>query len=350
MSAQNHIARPHKIVVLSYGDIGEELWSNLARQNLADKVVVWNRSDKFHGKAFVANQLAHDQANIVAGSTTQFEFLHGKNTLDHALEGADIVVATGGVPRGGDITSRAQLLQKNCEYIDPIADAAARKAPDANYIIATNPVDAMTQRFHEKSGIPANRVIGLSGVLDRSRLIQSINIQLGVSPSAITGAEVIGEHGETMVPVISNIKVEKDGETRSLSEWLESQPEKIGEIINATVSGGARIIKFKQADPDTTERRKSDYIAPAAALEKMVTTLIDAKWHKKEAKLNCSSYLASEGVYIGHPVTFTKDGTFESAKLPELSPMERTNWNKSVKNCQNIVAELPDRPVGLKMA
>ncbi|MDJ0891537.1 MAG: malate dehydrogenase, partial [Gammaproteobacteria bacterium] len=85
-----------------------------------------------------------------------------------AIEGSDVVVVTAGIPRNPDM-SREDLLQANLETIANVAKFVKKYTPDAFVIVTTNPLDAMVHAFYKLSGLPKNRVLGMSGALDTAR-------------------------------------------------------------------------------------------------------------------------------------------------------------------------------------
>lgn len=328
--------RPHKIAIIGAGNIGKELWKELTESGAADQIVVQNRSNVWDNEPFKATMIAVDQANLIRNAhkqTSQFKFT---NSLAEAMDGADIVIITAGVARKDPKQKRSELLELNCEVIDPIARTARAVAPNANFIIATNPVDTMAQRFQEESGIPADQVMGLGGELDRARMIQSICNQLKIPPEYVHHAHVLGQHGEGMMPVLSNVEIQKPGEPpQKLLDLLADQPDMLREIREASVKGGARLV----------ERLKtSDHIAPAAALEKMVHTIINAKWRGlNTTPITASAFSEKEGVFIGQPVQIGEDGKHTLLPLPKLSYPEEEQWSKSVKACHEALADIPGR-------
>lgn len=343
MDAGNGAKRPHKIAIIGSGNIGTELWKELTENGAADEIVVHNRSNKWDNEPFKATQIAVDQANLIRNnhkSTSQFKFT---TNIQEALAGAEIVVVTAGVARKDAKQPRSELLQLNCDVIDPIAEAARELAPNANYIIATNPVDTMAQRFHEQSGIDSDRIIGLSGELDRSRMVQSICNQLKCPPDYVHDANVIGQHGEAMLPVLSNVTIEKPGEPpRKLMDIFPADSTELREIREASVKGGARLVE---------RLRTSDHIAPAAALEVMVNTIIAAKWRGEDVKPVFGSALSEkEGVFIGQPVKFGRDGNHKVLPLPSLNNGEEELWDKSVKACKAALADIPGRRAKVALA
>jgi len=114
-----------------------------------------------------------------------------------ALEGADVVVLAAGVGQKPGET-RLQLLERNARVFEAIIGKALRFAPDAILLVASNPVDPMTQIAAHISGLPHGRVIGTGTVLDTARFRFLLGERLGMAPRSIQ-AHVVGEHGDSEV-------------------------------------------------------------------------------------------------------------------------------------------------------
>src|SRR3989442_10276627 len=119
---------------------------------------------------------------------------------------SDVVVITAGLPRQPGM-SRMDLLDKNAGIIRAVVGRVAEHSPGASLIIVTNPLDEMTFLASEVSGFPRERVMGMAGVLDSSRLRYFIAESLGVSPTRVE-AMTLGSHGEAMVPLPRHATVE----------------------------------------------------------------------------------------------------------------------------------------------
>ena len=109
--------------------------------------------------------------------------------------GSSIVIITSGLPRKPGQT-RLELAQTNVDILKDIASKVVPHAPDAVYIIVSNPVDIMTYVFHKISGVPAERIIGSGTVLDTARLQAELAKEFHISPKNVH-AHVYGEHGDS---------------------------------------------------------------------------------------------------------------------------------------------------------
>src|SRR5437868_8151371 len=116
------------------------------------------------------------------------------------LKGADVVIVTAGVPRKPGM-SRDDLIGINTKVMGQVGAAIKQHCPQAFVITITNPLDAMVWVMKEATGLPANRVVGMAGVLDSARLRYFLAQEFNVSVEDVS-AFVLGGHGDTMVPLI----------------------------------------------------------------------------------------------------------------------------------------------------
>lgn len=121
---------------------------------------------------------------------------------DDALEGAAAVIVAAGVgQRPGE--ARLELLGRNAKVFEDVIPRIVRRAPGAVLVVATNPVDVMTQIATRLAGLPPARVLGSGTVLDTARFRALLGDHLGVSPASVH-AYVLGEHGDSEVLIWSN--------------------------------------------------------------------------------------------------------------------------------------------------
>lgn len=114
-----------------------------------------------------------------------------------ALSGATVVILAAGVGQKPGET-RLELLGRNAEVFRSIVGEVQRAAPDAILLVATNPVDVMTDVATKLSGLPPERVIGSGTILDTARFRSLLSQHLGIAPQSVH-AYVLGEHGDSEV-------------------------------------------------------------------------------------------------------------------------------------------------------
>ncbi|MHB0870047.1 MAG: L-lactate dehydrogenase [Chloroflexota bacterium] len=156
-----------------------------------------------------------------------------------ATEGSDMVIITAGIPRKpGD--TRLDLLKRNTELMGGILEGVLKYNKDCLLFMVSNPVDVLTYQALKASGFASNKVFGLGTVLDTTRFRSLLGERLGVSPDQVV-AYMMGEHGDSMVPVTSHATVAGI----PLQQFPGFSSEMLEEIITATRFGGAEVIKRK---------------------------------------------------------------------------------------------------------
>lgn len=178
-----------KIVVLGAGHVGATVTYTLAVSGFASELVMIDlNQDKAHGEAMdiIQGTPFCPPAKIYAGGYAD-------------AADADIVIITAGVPRKPGQT-RIDLAQTNIDTIKEIMPNITKYAPDAIYIIVSNPVDIITYTIIKTSGLPENHVIGSGTMLDSARLRSHLANHVHLSTDNVHGY-VFGEHGDTaMIP------------------------------------------------------------------------------------------------------------------------------------------------------
>src|SRR5690606_38791515 len=160
-----------KIALIGSGQIGGTLAHLAALKDLGD-IVLFDIVDGVpQGKALDISQSAPVEGyDAKITGTSKYE----------DLAGADVIIVTAGVPRKPGM-SRDDLLEINLKVMEQVGAGIAKYAKDAFVICITNPLDAMVWALQKFSGLPANKVIGMAGVLDSSRFVHFIADELKVS-------------------------------------------------------------------------------------------------------------------------------------------------------------------------
>ena len=244
----------NKIALIGAGNIGGTLAHLIGLKELGDVVLF----DVFGGVA-AGKALDIMQSGPVDG----FDALMTGGSDYAAIKGADVVIVTAGFPRTPGM-SRDDLIGKNAGVIAEVAAGIRANCPDAFVICITNPLDAMVWVMKQKSGLPANRVVGMAGILDSSRFRLFLAQEFGVSVEDVT-AFVLGGHGDTMVPLtrystVAGIPVP------DLVKMGWTTQAKIDAIVARTRDGGGEIVKLLE--------RGSAFYAPAASAVAMAESYL----------------------------------------------------------------------------
>ncbi len=228
----------NKITVVGTGSVGSTIAYTLTVMGLASDIVMIDiNGEKALGEALDIRQGVPfcNPASVYAGS-----YCDAKDS--------DIVIITSGVARKPG-QSRLDLAQTNVNILKSVADEVTKYAPDATYIIVSNPVDILTYVFCKHTGIPEERVIGSGTILDTARLRARVSEYYSVNQKNVH-AYVLGEHGDTAfvpwsIANISNVPVEsyKDYVLKPGS-YPEFKREEVEEYVRKS---GGRVIQRKGA-------------------------------------------------------------------------------------------------------
>lgn len=190
-----------KITVIGAGSVGSAITNDIMVQGIASEVVLIDiNKQKAMGEAL----------DIYQGAPFCSPAIIRSGDYEDAA-GSHIVIITSGVPRKPG-QSRLELAQTNVNILKEITPQIVKYAPDAIYILVSNPVDILTYVFTKISGIPENRILGSGTVLDTSRLQSELAKRFCISPKNVH-AHVYGEHGDSsFVPwslaTIANNKID----------------------------------------------------------------------------------------------------------------------------------------------
>ena len=302
-----------KISVIGAGNVGATTAQRLAERELAEEVVILDVVDGLpQGKGLDMYESAP-----VLGFDTK---ITGSNSYDDTA-GSDIAVITAGLARKPGM-SRDDLLMKNSAIVGGVTENLVSRSPDIILIVVSNPLDIMCSVALANSGRPANKVIGMAGVLDTARYRSFIAMELGVSVRDVQ-AMVLGGHGDSMVPLVRYTTVSGIPLTQLADQAT------IDAIVERTRKGGIEIVNYLKTG--------SAFYAPSAAGAQMV----DAILMDKKRILPCSAYLEGEyginGLFVGVPVKLGAAGVEQIIEV-KLTRDERAG----LARCADEVRQLVD--------
>jgi malate dehydrogenase len=305
-----------KIALIGAGQIGGTLALLAGLKDLGDVVLFDIAEGVPQGKAL---DLA--QASPVEGFDAK---ITGTQTYE-AIEGADVVIVTAGVPRKPGM-SRDDLLGINLKVMAQAGAGIAKYAPKAFVICITNPLDAMVWALQKSCGLPKNMVVGMAGVLDSARFRYFLADEFAVSVEDVT-AFVLGGHGDTMVPLIRYSTVAGIPLPDLIKMGWTTQ-ERIDAIVQRTRDGGAEIVNLLKTG--------SAFYAPASSAIAMAESYLK----DKKRVLPCAAHLNGEyglrNVYVGVPVVLGAKGVERVVEI-EFDKGERAMFDKSVAAVQGLI-------------
>ena len=271
----------------------------------------------------VAENLAQGEALDMMQAAPAIEFDGNiRGTSDYSqMTGSELVIVTAGQARQPGM-SRVDLAGKNAKIIKSIIKEVVKYCPDCKLMIVTNPVDVMTYVAYKESGFERNRVFGMGNILDTLRFRSYIALELGVSREDIR-ALVIGEHGDSMIPLVKHASVSGIPITELMSD------QQIEKIVNLTRSSGSDVIKLKGA---TT-------YAPSA----VIAIMADAVMKGRNRVMGVSTYLQGEygfsDVSVGVPCILGKNGVEKILEL-KLDAQTKKDFEKSVASINEATKKI----------
>lgn len=301
-----------RVGIIGVGNVGATLAYTLALKNICSTILLKDiRSDLTKAMA-----LDISQATFVSKDETKVIPIYESESFSDC----DIVVITAGVARRPGM-SRDDLLNINAGIMELLINDVIIYNPNSIIIIVSNPLDAMVYKALEISKWPRNKIIGMAGVLDSSRMSHFIYEKLNCKKDEIVSS-VMGGHGNEMVPLASFSKVSQKPLTEVLSE------DDINSIINDTKNGGAQIVNLLQTG--------SAYFAPANS----TAVMIDAILNDKKEIYPCSVMLEGEygykNIVAGVPVILGENGAEKIIEL-DLDETQTISFDKSISAVTELI-------------
>jgi len=306
----------NKIALVGAGQIGGTLALLAGQKELGDVVMIDVAEGVPQGKA-----LDIAEASPVAGFDAAFT---GSNDYA-AMKDADVVIVTAGIPCKPGM-SRDDLISINTGIIQTVGENIKKYAPNSFVIVITNPLDAMVEVMQRVTGLPAQRVVGMAGVLDSARFRYFLSEEFGVSVQDVL-AFVLGGHGDTMVPLVRYSSVAGIPLPDLVKMGWTTQA-KLDAIVQRTRDGGAEIVALLKTG--------SAFYAPAVSAIAMAESFLK----DQKRVLPCAAKLNGEygvkGLYIGVPVVIGAKGVEKIIEI-ELTAEERKMFDHSVAAVQSLV-------------
>jgi malate dehydrogenase len=305
-----------KVTVVGAGNVGATAAQRIVEKQLADVVLVDIVDGLAKGKALDIMQSA---------STEGFDTsIIGSSTYDETND-SDVIVITAGIARKPGM-SRDDLLNTNAAIVSGVVEETVKRSPNAIYVIVSNPLDIMTYLAWKKSGLPAERVVGMAGVLDSSRYACFIAEETKASIKDVR-AMVLGGHGDSMVPVPEYSTINGVPITQLLPQHT------ISAINERTKHGGAEIVSLLKTG--------SAFYAPSASAVAMTEAILLDSNRLLPACAYVNGEYGINDIYCGVPVLLNKNGVHKIVEI-ELREDSQLALQKSANDvkqlCNTILA------------
>src|SRR3972149_833384 len=298
------------ISIIGAGRVGSAVGFLAASTVLDDIVLVNSTKNKAIGEALDITNAIPEGSTISVIGTDDFELIRDSK----------VVVIT--ASKGKITTTRTDLLAANVPLAKEIAQKIRKYNDSAKIVIVTNPLDVITYAVLKETGFPRESVIGMGSSLDSSRFRYLLAKSLDTNMSQIEGM-VMGEHGDSMVPIFSTAKYDEkpvlsmleQNETARIAEELRNYWKLLKTFKEASVFGAA----------------------------KNAVDIVKAIIHDEKLKISASILLEGEyglsDVCLGMPVTIGKTGVAKINKI-DLEWSELKSLNDSAEVIRNNIVKI----------
>jgi len=229
----------NKITIIGAGSVGSTIAYTLSQGDITSEIVLIDiNQSKVEGEVMdiIQGTCFRDPISVVAGSYED-------------AKDSDIVIITSGISRRPGQT-RLELMQTNVDILKSITPSIVAAAPNAMYILVSNPVDILTYVFTKISGLPERQIVGSGTILDTARLRYHLSAHYGVAQKNIH-AYVFGEHGDSsFIPwsgsFISGVHIDEYHDLMNSRNMNIPAVDK-DEVLHYVQKSGGTIIKNKGA-------------------------------------------------------------------------------------------------------
>lgn len=305
-----------RVVVIGTGFVGASYAFALMNQGIADEIVlidaneskaIGDAMDFSHGKVFAPKSV---------------DIWHGD--YDDCRDADLVVICAGANQKPGE--TRLELVDRNIAIFRSIVESVMASGFQGLFLVAANPVDILTYATWKLSGLPHERVIGSGTILDTARFRFLLGEYFSVAPQNVH-AYIIGEHGDTELPVWSQADI-GGVPIRKLVESKGEEAQKDLERI---------FVNVRDAAYQIIEKKGATYYGIAMGLARVTRAIL----HNENAILTVSAYLdgpyGERDVYIGVPAVINRNGIREVIEI-ELNDDEKNRFHHSAATLKSVLA------------
>lgn len=306
-----------KVVLIGCGMVGMSFAYAMLNQNICDELVLIDVNKKrAHGEAL-------DLAQGLAFAPSSMKIYAGEY---NDCSDADVVVICAGIAQE-EGESRRDLLQKNYKVFRSIVNPVVESGFNGVFLVASNPVDVMTQTVYELSGFPSGRVIGSGTSLDSSRLRHMMGDYFRVNPRNVH-AYVIGEHGDSEFVAWSQASIS----VKPLCEIEGNYDNLMGDMENIAV-------EVRDSAYMIIEAKGATYYAIGMVLARLCRAIL----FDENSIFSVSAYLKGEygekGIYIGVPSIVNRCGVRQVLDM-NLNDEEKEKFRRSAAIIREMIREI----------
>lgn len=297
-----------KVVIVGTGAVGTAYAYSLINQGFITELVLIDiNEEKAKGEAMdLIHGMAFASSNIDVKSGNYEE-----------CSDADIVcIAAGANQKPGE--TRLQLLENNAEIMKSITKEVVKSGFDGIFLIASNPVDILSYICQKESGFPASRVIGSGTILDTARFKVLLSEYFEIDPRNVH-AVIIGEHGDSEVPVWSQASIG----TENLDKVLERRNNKndIDELNKI-------FIQVRDAAYEIIKRKDVTNFGIGMSLVRITKAILNNEHSILTVSCLLEDKYGQNDIYMSVPAVVNQKGIKDIIEL-DLNEKERMQFQKS---------------------
>ena len=296
------------ISIIGVGRVGSAVGFLIASESLDDLVLINRNKYKAIGEALDLTNAVPKGSSISITGTDDYELMKDSKVV--------VITASGGAIGA----SRTDLLAYNVPLVKEIASKIKKYGDSSKVVVVTNPVDVVTYFALKETGFPQESVMGMGSSLDSSRFRYLIAKELQTSQKEIEGI-VVGEHGDSMVPLFSTAKVAGKPILNMISR------KQISEITAEVKDYWRYLKKFKEASVFGAAKNTFDIVNAIVQNEKLdvsASVLLDGEYGLSD-------------VCLGVPVTIRKNGVDKIHEI-DLENSELESLHESARTIQSNIS------------
>ncbi|MBD7913488.1 MULTISPECIES: L-lactate dehydrogenase [Clostridium] len=308
-----------KVAIVGTGLVGSSTAFSLITQGVCDDILMLDiNEEKAKGEVMDLNHCIEYLNKNTRVKTGNYE----------ECADVDIVVITAGAPpiKG---QSRLDTLELSAKIVKSIVDPIMKSGFKGQFIVVSNPVDAIAHYVKELSGLPKSKVIGTGTSLDSARLKNFIGSLLNVDPRSVQ-AYSMGEHGDSQMVPWSHVYIGG----KSFSKVIEDNKDRFGDVDLDKL-----VLETARAGWEVFNRKGTTYYGIATA----IVAIIKAILYNENKIIPVSAYLEGEygqfGIYAGVPAVLNSNGIKEIVEI-DMSEEEINKFNKSCTVIKECIAKL----------
>lgn len=306
-----------KVVLVGCGMVGMSYAYSMLNQNICDELVLIDINEKR------ASAEAKDLSQGLPFAPSNMNIYHGSYS---DCSNADLVVICAGAPQNKGETRR-DLLQKNYKVFQSIVNPIVASGFNGVFLVASNPVDVMTQVVYELSGFPSGRVLGSGTTLDTARLRHSMSDYFKINPRNVH-AYVIGEHGDSEFVPWSQASIS----VKTLEDMKNEYPSIMEDMQKIAVD-------VRESAYEIINAKGATYYAIGMVLARLTRAIL----FDENSIFTVSAYLKGEygekGLYVGIPSIINRSGVRQVVEIP-LEQEEREQLKRSTTILRQMLKEI----------